>query len=75
MKISNYNIFINVDENKLIYLGYVIIKLQITEETNIININAINFTIKNIFINKKKCNFYEYDNKNITFMQNFLPNN
>lgn len=51
IKINKYDIFLDIDLEKIIYQGCVIISFNLLQKTNSIIINALDFVIKSIMIN------------------------
>ena len=64
IRINCYKIYLDVDLDKLLYKGNVLISILLTKEINIIKINAFDFQINSIKINDDDNYNWEIDNYN-----------
>ena len=75
--VNKYDVFLDIDLEKIIYKGYVIISINLLQKMNLIQINALDFVIKSIFINNISY-FWKINNKEglieITDVQNLKLN-
>jgi len=51
IRVKKYNVFLDIDLEKIIYKGYVISSINLLQKTNLIKINALDFVVKSIVIN------------------------
>jgi len=73
IRINCYKIYLDVDLDKLLYKGNVLISIQLTKEINLIKINAFDFQINSIEINDDNSYNWEIDNeKKIIVIKNNL---
>lgn len=70
LNIDNYDIFINLDEKKLIYDGYVIIRFEVLSKISLIELDCVKLKIKKITLDNSNIN-YDYDNIKIIIKKEF----
>lgn len=77
IRVNKYDVFLDIDLERIIYKGYVMVSINLLQKTNLIKINALDFVIKSIVINKISY-FWKINNRDgiieITDDLGFKPN-
>lgn len=76
IKVNNYDIFLDIDFNSILYRGIVLIKIDVKKSFNNLEINSDNFDINFVKINNVECKFtIDLDKKIICVLNDFIESN